>query len=339
MSMDVLKEDLKNNRLRNLYLFYGPEEYLKKYYLEAIEKQLLNDGLRALNRVVMEGKADIIKIIDNCETLPVLSEKKVVIVKNSGIFKAKKSGGEKGKGKVPGDDLAAFLQNVPGHVCLVFYEEEIDKRLKLVEIIKKNGLVVEFAFQKPAELTKWVVKVFKAFNKDIDMMTATQLVDSSELGMNEILNEINKVVLFVGDRTRVTAKDIEEVCTRSIKGRIFDLTDAIAGKDGSRAIKLLDDMVILKEPIPKILYMITRQFRQILEMKLLMEKGLSVNEAASQMGITPYAAGKVLKQSKSFTVDTLKRAIEQSLELDIAVKTGMINDRIAVELLISEFST
>jgi len=224
-------------------------------------------------------------------------------------------------------------------VCLVFYEEEIDKRLKLVEIIKKNGLVVEFAFQKPAELTKWVVKVFKAFNKDIDMMTASQLVDSSELGMNEILNEINKVVLFVGDRTRVTAKDIEEVCTRSIKGRIFDLTDAIAGKDGSRAIKLLDDMVILKEPIPKILYMITRQFRQILEMKLLMEKGLSVNEAASQMGITPYAAGKVLKQSKSFTVDTLKRAIEQSLELDIAVKTGMINDRIAVELLISEFST
>lgn len=339
MSIDALKEDLKNNRIRNVYLFYGPEEYLKKYYLDAIEKRLLNDDLKTLNRVILEGKTDVVKIIDNCETLPVFSEKRVVIAKSSGLLKPKKSAGEeRGKAKAGNEDLVSFIQNVPGHVCLIFYEEEIDKRVKAVDAIKKNGLVVEFSFQKPAELAKWVVKVFKSFNKEIDIMTASQLVDSCEPGMNEILNEINKVVLFLGNRVKVTGEDIEQVCTKSVKGRIFDLTDAIAGKNSVEALKLLNDMIILKEPVPKIIYMITRQFRHILEMKLLEKEGLSLNEAASRLGITPYAAGKILKHSNSFTIDTLKRAIEQSLELDVAVKTGMINDRIAAELLISEFS-
>lgn len=339
MSIEILKQDIKSRNIRNIYLFYGPEEYLKKYYLENIEKILLSDDLKTLNKIVLEGKIDINKIIDNCETMPVFSEKKIVVVKNSGFFKSKgKSEEGKGRGKTQNDDLISLLNNAPDHTCLIFYESEIDKRMKAVDTIKKNGLIVEFAFQKPAELVKWVVKVFKSYKKGIDTITASKIVDNCDDGMNEILNEINKIVLFVGEREMVSGEDINSVCSRSIKSRIFDLTDAISAKNNLTALKLLNDMLILKEPIPKILFMITRQIRLMLQIKLLMSEGSSINEAASAIGLTPYTAGKISKQAGNFTVETLKIALERSLEMDEAIKKGKIDDRIAAEILITEFS-
>lgn len=339
MSIELLKEDIKKRKVRNLYLFYGPEEYLKRYYLLSIEKLILDDQLKTLNRIVLEGKQDMGHIIDNCETLPAFSEMKVVIVKNSGFFKSKKKTDSVDKKKKnQRDDLADYIKNIPEHTCLIFYEAEIDKKLKVLEAVKERGLIIEFPVQKHDELVKWVVKAFKANGKEIDSITASQLIDNSDQGMDEILNEVNKLVLFLGERTKVTNHDIENVCSKSIKSRIFDLTDAIAENNCTRALKLLDDIIILKEPIPKILFMITRQFRHILELKLFKNEGLSPNEAASKIGLSPYAAGKIAKQANSFTIDKLKGAIEESLELDAAIKTGKISDRTAAELLITEFT-
>ncbi|RCX16633.1 DNA polymerase III delta subunit [Anaerobacterium chartisolvens] len=340
MSIDILKEDIKSGMIRSLYLFYGQEEYLKRYYVDCIEKQIIAKETRALNRLVMDGGIDIRKLSEACETMPVFSDRKLVVVKNSEVFKAKKKpGGAKGKSKgSSGDELLEYLQNIPPYTCLIFYEDSIDKRIKAVDSIKKNGLIVECAFQKPAELVKWAIKVFKSYGKDIDRLTASKLVDSSEQGMTEILNEIDKVALYIGDRTAVTGEDISRVCTPSIKSRVFDLTDAIAEKNAGRAFKLLNDMAALKEPMPKILFMIARQFRQVLELKLLTEEGLDLGQAASKMGITPYAAGKLIKQARHFTQETLKQAMEESLKMDVAIKTGKIKDRIAAEMLIARFA-
>jgi DNA polymerase-3 subunit delta len=85
-----------------------------------------------------------------------------------------------------------------------------------------------------------------------------------------------------------------------------------------------------------ILYMIARQFRHILQMKLMKAEGINVNEAALKIGITPYAAGKILRQSQSFSVDALKKALERCLETDVGIKSGKIDERTAAELLIVE---
>ena len=337
MSIDILKEELKNKKVRNLYLFYGPEDYLKQYYMNQIENLSLNKEFKSLNKINYEGKLDTRKIIDNAETIPMFSDKKLVIIRNSSLFKAnKKALEDDNKGKPVKEEILEFLKNIPTYTTILFYETEIDKRLKIIDIIKKQGLMVEFPFQKPGELIKWVLKAFKSNKKEIDVQTASLLIENSEQGMNEILNEINKVVMFAGNREVIKKEDIDKVCTKSIKSRIFDLTDAICEKNISLALRLLNDMVILKEPIPKILFMITRQLRQVLEMKLLNGKGITGNEAAARVGVSPYAAGKLFKHTKFFQVEALKSAIEESLNLDLAIKTGRINDRIALELLISK---
>ncbi len=335
MSVDVLKEELKSNKLRNLYLFYGQEEFLKKYYIDSIEKDILENDLSSLNKIVLEGKFDMQKLEDACETLPVFSERKLVLVRNSGMFKSGKDGAKQQSVK---DNLLNYLKNVPSYTVLVFYEEEIDKRLKTVDVVKKNGLIVEFSFQKPAELVKWVLKVFRSYKKEISIEVASYLIEICEQGMTEILNEVKKLVMFVGERSNITLEDIDKVCTKSVKSRIFDLTDAVAEKNLDKALNLLNDMIIIREPLPKILFMITRQLRHVLEMKLLCKEGLSIKDASAKIGIAPFAGGKVANQAKCFSEEKLKEGIKEAFELDLAIKTGRINDRVAAELLINKLT-
>ncbi|RXE59862.1 DNA polymerase III subunit delta [Acetivibrio mesophilus] len=331
MSIDKLKLEIKNENLNKLYLFCGEEEYLKKFYLGKIEEIILRDDQTGLNKIAIEGRAESSKIIEACETMPFFGEKKLVVVKKSELFNSKKSSSSKDNKK---DELIEYLQNIPPYTCLVFYEEDIDKRLKMVAAVKKYGMMVEFPFQKPPELVKWAMKVFRSYNKVIDENTASYLIDICETGMTEILNEINKVILYLGDRPEVAIDDIKKVCTKSIKSRIFDLIDAIAERKLDTALKLLNDMMILKEPLPKILFMIAKQLRQLLELKLLCSKGMDGKEACSKMGLNPYVAKKMIRQTSCFSQDKLKKAIQEALELDLSIKTGRINDRTAVEILI-----
>lgn len=339
MSIAVLKDELKKNIIRNLYLFYGPEEYLKKTYLESLEEKLLDKKFRTVNRIVLEGKADPNRIIDACETLPMFSGKKLVVVKDSNLFKAKKKAGQPGEtADSKKDTLQEYLKDVPSHTCLVFYEAEIDGRLKIADTVKKFGLAVEFGLQKPQDLVIWVARTFKSLGKDIDQQAASYIVDASDLDMSGIMNEIDKINSYAGERSKIVLTDVASVCTRSLKSRIFDLTDAIADKNGLPALKILNDLITMKEPVPKILYMIARQFRQIIEMKYLKAKGASSSEAASRLGITPYAVGKISKQADKFDEASLKKALLTCLELDEAIKSGRMEDRAAAEILIAYFS-
>lgn len=360
MSEEILRNAIKSKNIGNLYLFYGPEEYLKRNYTEYAEKNLLTDEFKLLNKIVMEGKTSPSAIINNCETMPVFSDRKLVVVKNSGLFKKRKNSKEEeqeeeeeeekreeevpGKKAKPGkgkqeDELAQFLQNMPGHVCLIFVENEIDKRIKYIDIIKKNGLIVEFDYRKPEKMVSWVLTRVKERNHEIDIKTAAQLVEYCEQCMDDVLNEIDKLCAYAGDRRKITAADIKEVCTKSVKSRIFDLTDAIGAGQSAKALSLLHDMLILKEPIQKIMFMIAKQFRQLLQIKLLQREGATSSQITSRLKLSPYFSGKIIKQSQGFTLEKLEAAISTGLELDISIKSGKMKDRAAVELMIISMSS
>ncbi|EGD48515.1 DNA polymerase III, delta subunit [Ruminiclostridium papyrosolvens DSM 2782] len=334
MSFDILKKELKENKLQNVYLFYGQEDYLIKYYMNAIGNLIVDEETKDLNYIYLEGKKDTNTLIENCETMPVFCDKKLVISRNSGYFKSKKGGGEGSDKKSENNKLADYIENMPPYTCLIFVEQEVDKRIKLVNTIKKKGLVVEFDYQKPADLVKWVVKVFKSHKKTIDTIAASYIVENSEYSMVELLNEIDKIVNFTGEIQNISIDDVKSVCTTTIKSRIFDLTDAVAEGNISKALMLLNDMAFLKEPMQKIMYMIVRQIRMVYRMKLLKQQGMREDAAAKQMGLTPFVASKVLGLSRNMEIGVLEKAMYYSLELDESVKTGKMTDRTAIELLI-----
>jgi len=336
MSLDILKKQLKEEKLQNIYLFTGAEEYLIKYYINAISKLIVSEDNKEFNHVWLEGKIEAQSIIANCETLPMFSDMKLVIARNTGLFKGKKgSGAESAAGGTGKDKLAEYLEEIPQYTCLIFVESEIDKRMKLVNAVKKNGLLVEMDYQKPADLVKWVVKVFKSHNKAIDQMAASYMVENSEYAMTELLNEIDKVVNYTGGKNEIDIKDVQTVCIKTIKSRIFDLTDAISEGNNSKALSLLNDMAALKEPMQKVLFMVIRQIRMVYRLKLLKMQGVREDAAAKQLGLTPFVASKVVSVSRNLEVGLLENAMYYSLELDESIKTGKISDRIAIELLIA----
>lgn len=356
----LLWKQIRNREIGSLYLFYGTEEYLIRNYTEHIEKTLLSKDFILLNKVMLEGKTTPSAIIDNCRTTPVFSDRKLVIVKNSGLFKGSKKADVSGKNTVKSestdkglksgkkakndnrgknDELPDFLQQVPEHVCLIFIETEIDKRLKIVDLIKTNGLVVEFDYKKPNELTDWVAKRMKELGHETDARTAAMIVEYCESGMDDILNEIKKLCAYAGDRTKITESDVMKVCTKSVKSRVFDLTDAIGAKQTAKALSLLNDMDVLKEPMPKIMFMIARQFRQLVQVKLLVGDGANQGKIASHFKVPPFIAGKLMEQAKRYSMDKLEQAIATGLELDLAIKTGQLRDKAAVELMITSLST
>ncbi len=335
MSFEILKKELKENKLQNVYLFYGQEDYLIKYYMNTISNLIVDEETKDLNYIYLEGKKDTETLIENCETMPVFSDKKLVIARNCGFFKSKKGGSEGSDKKSENNKLADYIENVAPYTCLIFVEQEVDKRIKLVNVIKKKGLVVEFNYQKPADLVKWVAKVFKSHKKNIDNVVASYIVENSEYSMVELLNEIDKIVNFTEDKQQISIDDVQSVCTKTIKSRIFDLTDAVAEGNISKALLLLNDMASLKEPMQKIMYMIVRQIRMVYRMKLLKQQGMREDTATKQMGLTPFVASKILGLSRNMEIEILEKAMYYSLELDESVKTGKMTDRTAIELLIA----
>ncbi len=347
----MLWKSIKNNEVGKLYLFFGLEEYLIRNFCEQIEKTIVSEDFRLLNKVVLNGKVSPTQVVENCQTAPVFSDRKLVIVKDSGFFKGgnkavskdkNKSSGKKAKGSAgkgrDGDELANFLQDMPEHVCLIFTEQEIDRRIKYVDAIAKNGLIVNFDYKKPNELVAWVVKRLKEMGHEASSRTASMIVEYCEQGMDDIMNELKKLCAYAGERSLIIEEDVEKVCTRSVKSRIFDLTDAIAAKRTTAAISMVGDMAVLKEPMAKVMFMINRQFRQLIQAKLLLRDGASKKEIASFFKTHPFIAEKLIRQANSFDMERLEAAAARGLELDIAIKNGKMKDRMAVELLIVGFA-
>jgi DNA polymerase-3 subunit delta len=329
MSLKDLKNDLKYKKFKNLYLFFGPEDYLKSYYLNLIIKEYMNKELEVFNKVYLEGKVEEKDLIDICETYPVMCEKKIVIVKNSSFFKLK--GKEKKSGK---DSFKKYLSELPEYVILIFYEDLIDKRTSIVNAIKKIGRIVEFDYQSPNDLTNWIIKAFLASNKKIDIHTTKVLIEYCEPGMNEILNEVNKLVLYKKDSENILAEDIKIVCTKSIKSRIFDLVDSAAGKKSDEAIKLLEDMINLGEHVQKIFILLSRHFVSMIKMKTLSMEGMNIDEISKKLKLNPYVAKKIYRQITKFDLLKLNYIIENFAEMDLKIKSGKIKDKIALEILI-----
>ncbi|MFA6308553.1 MAG: DNA polymerase III subunit delta [Clostridia bacterium] len=338
MSIEVLKKQIKSNGVGKLYLFFGPEDYLKCHYINLIEKQIIKDDFNSMNKTVFDGKIDLDNLIDACETNPMFSQRRMVLVKNSGLFKTKKDTNKQKAETTENKNVKKiedYLKNIPDFTCLIFIEENVDKRLKIFNSFKNDGLVVEFEYQSPQILTDWIINIVHSKNKTIEQKSASKIVEYSEYGMRGIYNEIDKLLLYCDDKQDITSNDVDTICTKTIKDTIFDLTDAITIRNPESAFKLLNDLIFLKEPTTKILFMISRQFRNILKVKLYQNSGVTaIGELCSKAGLKPFELGKVKKQSNLMSVKSLKSAIEECLTTDVSIKTGKIDGRIALEVMI-----
>ena len=355
-SLDKLKEQLKTKNPARVYLFYGDEPFLIDYYVKALKELILEGDNEGLNLTVFEDNINIDDVIDACETFPVFAQRKLVIVKNSGLFysKSKKNTASSDKDDTaeeddvrplmdtrlknkPRDALIEYISDIPATTCLIFIENQADKRLKVYKQVVSTGLALEFNRNKPAELVPWVIKGMKSLNKVIDYDAAQYLVAISEPDMYTLRNEIFKLADYAGDRKEITINDVKLMAIPTIKSVIFDLLDAVAKKDVPQALNILNEIIALKEPEQKILAMLSKQMGEMLKLKLLMEDG-ATQEQINQyfQGKHPYALKIMSQQASGMSVEFLRNMLGKCIEAEEDYKKGLIEPKLALELLLEK---
>jgi len=324
--MEQLLQDLKQQNFKNVYLLCGEEAYLRNQYKKRLRDALVMDG-DTMNYSYYEGK-DINPraVIDMAETLPFFADRRVLMVENSSFFKNKC------------EELADYMAAIPESTCFIFVETEIDKRSRLYKEVKKYGRIVEFGTQKDDTLMKWILGMLKKEGRNIAKETLQNFLAKPGSDMQMIKNELDKLIASAEDRGVITTADVEHVCVTQTTNKIFDMVNAIAEGKQKTALELYEDLLSLKEPPMRILFLIARQFHQLYQVKLLSKEGMGSSEIAKQAGIMPFAMKKYQAQAKSFTEENLRAAVEECVASEEAVKTGMMNDRMSVELLIMKYS-
>ena len=284
-------------------------------------------GDDTMNYSYYEGdKISVKEIKDMGDTLPFFAEHRLIVVENSGFFKSSN------------DELADYIRNIPDYLIIIFVETEVDKRNKVYKAVNDIGYISEMKQQTPAVLEKWIAGLLAKDNLKISREACDLILDKTGAGMDYIRQETEKLVSYCQGRDVVTVEDVEKVCATQTTSHIFDMISAIANKKQQQALDLYYDLLELKEPPMRILYLIVRQFNGILQVKDLMSRGISGKEIASKIGAAPFVVGKYQAQAKYFEMNTLLDALNECAKTEEAVKQGRLNDRLGVELIIIKYS-
>lgn len=336
---DIIK-NIRGNIIKNLYLFYGPEVLLINEAIAAIHKKLINPSFDSLNFIKLEGpSATADAIINACETLPFFDQRKIVLVNDCDFLKGKTAGGEDAGGGRGAEELIKYLSNIPRACVLIFTAgDSIDKRKKIYNAIKKNGDIVEFDHLKTQELLSWIAAAFKKSGKKISRADALYLSENISGDLENFSREIDKVCSFAGARPDISKDDIDSVVSKSLESNIFKLVDYVSSRRPDRALSILNDLILSSEPIPVILTMIIRQYRLLLNIKLLQEKGFSAVDISHELKLKQFVVNNLYKISRNYTSSQIEERLNQCLEADIAIKNGKMNPRYALESLIVTFS-
>ena len=321
--MKNLNADLKSGQFKQVYLLYGEEGYLKKQYKDRFIKAMLPDG-DTMNYAYYEGKnTDVKEVIDLAETLPFFAERRLIVFENTGFFKT-----------AAGADLADYVKEMPETTYFVFVENEVDKRNKLYKAVNSKGYVVELSTQDEGTLKRWVFNLARRENKEMSEAVITYFIGKVGTDMEKIQRELEKVICYAIDRNTLTKEDVDAVCVTQLSNHIFEMVDAVAAGNQKRALDLYYELLALKEPAMRILYMLARQYRILFHVKALANQGYGRKEIASKAGIHPFVAGKNIEQSKRFKMKELRGVMEEAAQLEQDVKTGLLTDTLAVELFI-----
>lgn len=319
--MKNIKAHIKENRYSSMYLLYGTEDYLKKIYRNKLKAGLLG-GSDEMNYTYFEGdKCDTNELTAIASTLPFFSDRRLIVVEDSGFFKKQ-------------NDIADYIPELPESTILVFVEKEVDKRSRLFKAVKTKGYICEINSMKPDDLKHFVISILSKDKKQMSEAAVQHFLKTVGSDMQTILNELEKLICYCIHTDIIGEREIDLICTEQIENKVFVMMEAIGNKKIELAMSLYYNLMALKEKPLVILYLIIRHFNKLMQIQELRQMGMSDRDLSGKAGVPPFSVSAYLRQTKNFTMDQMKEAIIYGTELEEGVKTGRIEEQIALEIMI-----
>ena len=314
-----MKQDLKSKTPGPLYIFYGEEDYLRDYYLGQLKKLCVPAGLESFNVHRLSGRSlDLQALSDAVDALPMMSPRTFVQVDDYDLFKAP----EKQR-----TAMTELLSDLPDYCTLVFLYDTIsyksDARMKkLAGVLREKGREVCFARQDQHDLTDWIIRRFRALDRDISAGDAQYLIFLCGDLMNGLIGEISKIGAYAKER-RVTRADIDAVSIPVLDAQVFAMTDALAKKNYDRTLSVLNDLLLLKQEPIMLLAVLGRQMRQLYSARVGLESGKDSRWLMKLWSMRSlYPADKLMEAARRHDLAWCRRAMARCAQTDLAMKSA-----------------
>jgi len=351
---DRFVSDVKARKLSPGYVFIGDEAFFRKRCRDAILQHLVPAEVRELSLYDMDlGEVDVRQVIDQARTPSLMSPFQVFFVRGVKTLY--------GRGRHDDEFAAieAYFQDPNPDALLIFIADHIsipadarridladkDRYERIRETLGEYCTVLEFARVEEGDAVKWAIETAGAEGVKLDNDGARELVDSLGGDMMMVANELEKLVLFVGDKKRITLGDVEILVLAAKQRSFYELTDAISARDRARALAVLDAILSSgdgDEAAIGHLYMLSRTFRQML---VILERNVRDSRALWQalwqgFRIPPFAAEDVIRQARRYkSRRELTSALRRVARADLALRSNPSSKRLVLENLVLDLTT
>lgn len=338
LSIENLEKDLKNGKLQSLYLLYGEELFL----LESALKKIINlfgECIKGINYIRID-ETNYQELISNIETPSFGYEKKIIVARNTGLFK------KEGKRKNPElvkwkEKISTYIKEnikmINSSIVLVFVEEEVDTKQELYTTIDKLGIVCKYDYQKPLQIAKRLKAICNGYKVSIDDASLKYFVECCGTNMQELINEIRKLIEYAGANGKIEKQDIDAMSIKKLESVIFDLTDALGKKQVALAIEVLKNLIYAKEPLQKILITLYNHFKRLYFVKLSLKYNKDIISTLNLKPNQTFLVNKYKMQAGYFKEKELQDILQNLRDLDYKSKIGMIDLQVGLETILCKY--
>ena len=299
--------------MSNIYLLYGEEKYELNQKVEKIKKEFSNLQV-GVNLFYINN--------DNIEELPSITQgvtffgsEKLIIIKNTNLkFDTN------------------IIKDIDEDIKVIIIEESVDKRLSEYKALSKFAECIEFKHLDAVQMTDFIINTLKKYNVKISYEDAQYMQNVCGEDKSNNINEMQKLVIYVGNGGTVTKDIIDSICSKTLNAKIFDVLENIINKKKKIDIEQLNTLLQQKEPIVKIYIMLYKQYKQLYMIKLLKDKG--EKNIASAIGLHPFVVKKLLVSCDKYTQSELKNIIYAFDEYDQKTKNGDMDFEIGLKKII-----
>lgn len=338
ISVENLEKELKNHNLKSLYLLYGEELFLLETSLKKI-KALFGECVKGINFISID-ETNVNELIADIETPAFGYEKKLIVARNTGLFKkeGKRKNAELTKLK---EKIVEYLKEnsktINQSIVLVFVEEEAETKQELYKVIDKLGIVCKFEFQKPMQIEKRIKAICNGYKVQIDNSTLKYFIECCGTNMQDLINEIRKLIEYAGENGKIQKEDIDKLTIKKLESIIFDLTDNLGRKEIAKALEVLENLIYAKEPIQKILITLYNHFKKLYFTKLALRYNKDIISSLSLKPNQTFLVNKYKMQAKYFQEKELRDILQSLRDLDYNYKNGIIDLQVGLESILCRY--
>ena len=321
MSTNILdlENDLKNQNLHGIYVFYGEEKYLQQEYLRKIKK-IFGELSLGINYILLdENKIDT--LISDIETPAFGYEKKLIIIRDSNLFKKDCKSPMKEKFK----KYVSENMDIINEAVVIVFIEEIVHKMDLYKTVEKNAVIIETKELKPIEIKNRLKRICAMYKVQISDQNLNYLIETAGTSMQDLINEIRKLIEYAGENGEIKKEGIDKLTIKEIQAIIFDLTDYLGTKNTEKALEVLNNLIYNKEPLQKIIITLYNHFRKIYLTKLALKERRDLVEVLSLKPNQVFLTTKYRKQAEYFKEKEILQILKELIDLDYKSKSGQID--------------